>query len=143
MQVSDLMTDKVKIISADATIRQTAQTMAAINVGALPVAQDRKLVGMLTDRDITVRAVAQGLDPETTLAGQVMTTDVFTVPAEQEVTEAARAMRDKQVRRAPVLDSDQRLIGIVSLGDLAVKSGDAALSGEVLKGISQPAAPEL
>jgi CBS domain-containing protein len=143
MQIKDLMTDKVRAVGADATVRRAAEEMATINVGALPVAQDRKLVGMLTDRDIALRVVAQGKDPETTPAKLVMTPDVFTVLADQDVAEAARAMRDKKVRRVPVLDSGQQIVGIVSLADLAAKSGDPGLSGEVLKGISRPAVPKL
>lgn len=143
MQVRELMTEKVKAVEADATVRQAATEMASINVGALPVARERKLVGMLTDRDITVRVVGQGLDPETTIVEKVMTPEVFTVTADQDVADAARIMRDKQMRRAPVMDNENRLVGIVSLGDLAAKSGDPSLSGEALRGISQPAEPQL
>jgi CBS domain-containing protein len=143
MQVKELMTEKVRAVGADATVRQAAQEMAQSNVGALPVARDRKLVGMVTDRDITVRALGKGLNPDETTVEQVMSSDVLTLSADQDVADAGRAMRDRQIRRAPVMNDDQQLVGIISLGDLAVKSGDAQLIGEVLKGISEPAAPNL
>ncbi len=143
MKIKELMTEKVRAIDADATVRQAASGMASIDVGALPVAREGKIVGMITDRDITVRVVGEGRDPESTLTGQVMTPDVFTVSVDDDVTDAARAMRDKQVRRAPVMDNDQRLVGMFSVGDLAAKSGDVNLAGDVLKGISKPAAPNL
>ena len=143
MQVKELMTREVKGIGADATVRQAARQMAAINVGALPVARDQKLVGMLTDRDITVRVLGENLNPDETAVEKVMTPEVFTLSEDQDVSDAGKAMRDKQVRRAPVLNSEKKLVGIVSLGDLAVKSGDPALSGEVLKGVSEPAAPKV
>jgi CBS domain-containing protein len=143
MKIKELMTDKVRAIGADATVRQAAGEMASIDIGALPVTREGKIVGMITDRDIAVRAVGEGLDPESTPTGKVMTPDVFTVSADEDVTEAARVMRDKQVRRVPVMDKDQRLVGMFSVADLAAKSGDPNLCGEVLKGISEPAAPNL
>ncbi len=143
MLIKEVMTNRVRAVAADSTVRQTAAEMAAINVGALPVARGQKLVGMITDRDIAVRLVGEGLDAEATTAEQIMSPDVFTVAAEQDIIDAARAMRDRQVRRAPVIDNDQRLVGIVSLGDIAAKGKDLGLSGEVLEGISQPAAPNL
>ncbi|MCO6436563.1 MAG: CBS domain-containing protein [Phycisphaerae bacterium] len=143
MQVKETMTNRVKAISADATVRQAAEEMAAINVGVLPVARDQMLVGMLTDRDITIRVVGQGLDPNKTLAGDAMTSGVLTVREDQEIEEVVQAMREKQIRRAPVLDANQRLVGIVSLGDLAAKGGDLELSGAALKGVSEPAEPNL
>lgn len=143
MQVKETMTNRVKAISADATVRQAAEEMAAINVGVLPVARDQMLVGMLTDRDITIRVVGQGLDPNKTLAGDAMTSGVLTVREDQEIEEVVQAMREKQIRRAPVLDANQRLVGIVSLGDLAAKGGDLELCGAALKGVSEPAEPNL
>ncbi len=143
MQVRELMTNKVRAIKTDTTIRQAAKEMASTDVGVLPVSRDKKLVGMLTDRDITVRVIGQDKNPDDTSAEQVMTSDVFTVSEDQDVSIAGQAMRDKQIRRAPVVNKDGQLVGIVSLGDFAVKSGDTKLSGEVLKGVSQPSAPNL
>lgn len=143
MQVKELMTDKIRAVDAESTIRQAAKGMADANVGALPVARERKLVGMLTDRDITVRVVGEGLDPDSTTVGQAMTPEVFTLSENQDVAEAARSMRDRQVRRAPVMNGEGQVVGIVSLGDFAVKAGNPELSGEVLRGISEPAAPNV
>lgn len=143
MQVKELMTQKVRAVGADASIRQAAREMATTDVGVLPVARDRKLVGMLTDRDITVRVLGADLDPDQTTVGTIMTPDVFTLSANQDIAEAGKAMRDKQVRRAPVMNEDGQLVGIISLGDLATKGDDHDLTGDVLKGISQPAAPNV
>ncbi len=143
MQVKELMTREVKGIPTTATVRQAAQKMAAINVGALPVARDQKLVGMLTDRDITVRVLGENLNPDETTVEKVMTPDVFTLSEDQDVSDAGKDMRDQQVRRAPVTNSNGQLVGIVSLGDLALKYDDPQLSGHVLKGISEPAAPRV
>lgn len=143
MQVREVMTEKVRAIGINATVRQAAREMATTNVGALPVAEDRKLVGMLTDRDITVRVIGKDLNPDATKVGEVMSSEVFTVSANQDVEDAGKALRDHQVRRAPVMDDNQQLVGIISLGDLATKGGNAALSGDVLAGISEPAAPNL
>lgn len=143
MQVKEVMTDKVRAVGADATVRQAAEEMAQTDIGVLPIARDRKLVGMLTDRDIVVRVLGQGRNPDTTTVGEVMSSDIFTVAAEQDIAEAGQAMRDKQVRRAPVLNSDQQLVGIVALADFAVKGDDPALTGDVLRGVSEPAKPHL
>jgi CBS domain-containing protein len=141
MQVKELMTTKVKVIGPETTVQEAARQMAASDVGALPVAQDGKIVGMLTDRDIAVRVLGKGLDPTSTIAGQVMTKDIFAVQPEQDVTEAARGLQKRLVRRAPVIDKEQHLVGIISLGDLAAKHEDAALSGGVLRGIAQSGTP--
>jgi CBS domain-containing protein len=143
MQVRELMTSEVRAVDAAATVRQAAKGMAEADVGALPVAKDRKLVGMLTDRDITVRVIGEGLNPDHTTVGEIMSGEVFTLSADEEIAEAAKRMRDRQVRRAPVMNSEGQLVGIVSLGDFAVKGPDAAVTGEALKGISQPAAPNV
>jgi CBS domain-containing protein len=134
------MTHNVECIPPDATLQEAAQRMEALDVGPLPVSEDGRLVGMLTDRDITVRATAQGLDPKTTTVRQVLTPRVLYCFEDQDVEGAARLMEAQQVRRLVVLSGDKRLVGIVSLGDLAVETDDEHLAGEALQAVSQPVA---
>jgi len=99
------------------------------------------LVGMLTDRDITVRAVAKGCDPKTTTVREAMTPNIAYSFEDQDVQEAVRIMEECQIRRLPILNRHKRLVGIVSLGDLAVSTGEQARAGEVLKHVSEPTEP--
>jgi CBS domain-containing protein len=115
--------------------------MRARDIGALPVCEDDRVVGVVTDRDITVRATAEGRGPKKTKVRDVMTWDIVCVPEDQTVQDAARLMEERQVRRVLVLNHDQRLVGIVSLGDLAVGTGQERLAGEVLKRVSEPSGP--
>jgi CBS domain-containing protein len=142
MQLREIMTLDVAVTRPDATLAEAAEQMKALDVGLLPVCDGDYLVGMLTDRDITVRAAAAGSDPTTTLVVDTMTPDVVSCYADQEVEEAARVMQQKQIRRLLVLDRDQRLVGIVSLGDLALQTGDQQLAGEVVERVSEPSAPK-
>ena len=142
MKVSEVMTRGAECTRPDASLREAAGRMKALDVGSLPVCGDSdRLVGMLTDRDITVRAVADGQDPKTARVQDVMTPDIIYCFEDQDVREAARLMEQQQVRRLAVLNRDKRLVGIVSLGDLAVKAGDEQLSGEALEQVSEPAQP--
>jgi len=102
------------------------------------VCENDRLVGMVTDRDITVRAVAEGCDPRTATVKEVMTPDVFYCFEDQDVQQAANLMKQNQVRRLVVLNRDKRLVGIVSLGDLAVETGDEHLTGRTLEEVSLP-----
>jgi CBS domain-containing protein len=137
MQVKEIMTRDVKTVAPHDTLQAAAATMKLLDVGLLPVCQGDRLLGMVTDRDITVRAVADGADAGSHRVRDVMTTDVVFCYEEQDVHEAAQLMRDKQIRRLVVLSGDQRLVGIVSLGDLAVQTGDEQLAGETLENVSQ------
>jgi CBS domain-containing protein len=142
MQVQDVMTSGVECADPDMTLQQAAQKMQQLDVGLLPVCGNRdKLVGMVSDRDIVIRGVASGKDPRTTEVREVMTPEVLYCFDDQDVTEAAQMMTENQIRRLVVLNRDKRLAGIVSLGDLAVDSGDAELVGNALAGVSEPAAP--
>ena len=142
MQVSEVMTRGVECIRPDDNIVTAAQKMKDLDVGALPVCgTDDRLQGMITDRDVTVRATAGCCDPGGTCVRDVMTPNVIYVFEDQDVTEAARLMRENQVRRLVVLNRGKRLVGIVSLGDLAVDSRDDELTGATLEAISEPAAP--
>lgn len=135
MQVSKVMTRDVKIASPDDTLQRAAQLMSEGDFGILPVGENDRLVGMLTDRDITVRAVAQGKAPAQCHVRDVMSHDIKYIYEDETLEDAARNMSELQVRRLPVLNRDKRLVGIVSLGDLALKSTRPAASA--LKEVSQ------
>ena len=135
MNVSDVMTREVQVASPEQSIRDAAQLMMRIDAGTVPVGENEKLVGMLTDRDITVRAVAKGLGPETPVR-EIMSADVKYCFEDQPVEEVARNMADIQVRRLPVVNREKRLVGILSLGDLAVRSNCS--TDETLRGVSTP-----
>jgi CBS domain-containing protein len=139
MQLKEIMTRKVKTVRPDSTLTEAANIMLAEDVGSLPVSDDAKIVGIVTDRDITIRGTAKGLDPKQTKVSEVMTRDIHTCPAGYDVKEASKLMEDKQIRRLVIMDTDDRPIGIVSLGDLALHVRDEQLSGETLREISRPA----
>lgn len=136
MKVRDLMTRDVRVASPDETLQHAATIMVALDAGILPVAENGRLVGMITDRDIAVNGVAIGKGPDATV-GEVMTRDVKYCYDDQEINEITDNMAEIQVRRLPVLSRDKRLVGIVSLGDIAqLHSGASA--GEALVGITEP-----
>jgi CBS-domain-containing membrane protein len=115
--------------------------MKILNVGSLPVCHEDRLIGIITDRDMAIRAVADGMDPASTQVEAVMTRGVTCCFDDQEISEAADMMEKKQIRRLVVLNHDNRLVGIVSLGDLAVRGRDDELSAEALEQISEETAP--
>jgi CBS domain-containing protein/sporulation protein YlmC with PRC-barrel domain len=141
VKVKDIMTRNVEVVHPEATLWEAAQKMAALDVGPLPVCNGDQLMGMLTDRDITVRATAQGRDPKTTRVHEVMTPEVVYVFEDDDVSEAAQIMMEQQVRRLVVFNQSKQLAGIISLGDLAVHTGDAQQAGETLEGVSEPSEP--
>ena len=142
MKVKDVMTQGVECARPRDSIAHAAERMRGLDVGSLPVCGDEdKLVGMITDRDITIRATAGACDAKATPVGDVMTLGIVFCFEDQNVEDAARLMEDNQIRRLAVLNRDKRLVGIVSLGDLAVKTGDDHLSGEALERVSEPALP--
>jgi CBS domain-containing protein len=128
------MTAEVVVASPDDDLMRAAQLMESNDFGSLPIGEDGRLIGMLTDRDITIRGVARGLGPDAKVR-EVMTTDVECVRDTDSVAEAAARMEDMQVRRLPVVDDDDKLVGIVSLGDLAT-GGAEEESKAALKEIS-------
>ncbi|HET7009322.1 MAG TPA: CBS domain-containing protein [Anaerolineales bacterium] len=141
MKVRDVMTRQVEVIHPQSGLQQAAMTMRKLDVGALPVVKDGRLRGIVTDRDITVRAVAESRDLSTTLVDDVMSRDVLSVREDDDVETAAQVMADRQVRRLPVLDRDGRLTGILSMADLAVDVGDTRVTEKAIEGVSQPAKP--
>ena len=136
MKVSDKMTRKVRVASPDDTIQQAARIMAEADAGVLPVGQDDRLVGMITDRDIAVRGVAQGKGLDTKVR-EVMTAEVKYCFEDEDLDHVARNMGEQQVRRLPVMNRDNRLVGILSLGDIAMGEG-AQPAGDALAGVSRP-----
>ena len=141
MKVSELMTPEVELVRPDDTLHTAAQMMADLDTGALPVSENDRLVGMITDRDITVRAVAKGRDPDKTTVRDAMSEHIRYCFDDDETEEVAQKMSQWHIRRLPVLNREKRLVGIVSLGDLAVDA-DAGEAGEVLERVSQPARPD-
>jgi CBS domain-containing protein len=137
MKVRDLMTQKVEFINADATIQETAEKMKELDVGALPVIIADETVGMITDRDIVVRVVAHGLDPEKSHVSDAITEGVTFCNETDDIKYVARLMEDRQIRRVVVKDGQGNVNGIVSLGDLATSAGQQ-LSGEVVQEVSKP-----
>lgn len=136
MRVCDAMTPSVQLCTPQDSIRDAAEAMTALNVGLLPVADNDRLVGMISDRDIATRGVAMGRGPDA-LVRDVMTVDVKYCFEDQDLDEITRNMADIQVRRLPVLNRHKQLVGIIALGDIAVsKAGDGATTA--LCGISQP-----
>jgi CBS domain-containing protein len=141
MQVRDVMTKNVEVIRPEDTLRDAAQKMKELDVGAMPVCDGERLVGMLTDRDITIRAVADGLDPNQTTAQQTMTPEIYYCFDNQNIEDAALIMMENQIRRLPILNNEKKLVGMVSLGDVAVDTRDDELSGSTLEEISKPSKP--
>ncbi len=138
MKVRNITTRDPQCIGPDASICDAARKMRTLDVGLLPVCDDDRLAGTITDRDIAIRGVADGLDPHTTTVRQVMSPGVICCSEDDDVEVAARLMEDKQIRRLPVLNDQGRLVGIVSLGDLAVRTRQDELVGEVLGRVSEP-----
>jgi CBS domain-containing protein len=141
MKVNQITTRDPVVIHPDAVLVEAAQKMKSLDIGMLPICDGDRLVGTITDRDITVRAVAQGCDPKIARVRDVMTPEVIYCFEDEDVKEAAKKMEDKQVRRLPVLNRNKRLVGIVSLGDVAVRTGKEKLAGEALEHISGPRHP--
>jgi CBS domain-containing protein len=142
MDLRDIMTRNVEVVSAGASLKDAAKKMKDLDVGLIPVCDGDRLKGVLTDRDITIRATADGRDPSKTKVSEVMSTDLAYCLEDQEVEEAVSVMEARQIRRLPIVNQDKRLIGIISLADIAVHVGDRDLSGETLEEISAPAEPK-
>lgn len=138
MKIRDVMTPDAVAAHPETTLMAAAEMMRLLNVGSLPVVEGERVVGILTDRDIVVRGLALGFNPRTAFVADVMTRNVQTCSVDDDVEDVAHQMRDLQVRRLLVVDERERLLGIVSLGDLAMEMEDQRLAGRVLEGISEP-----
>jgi len=142
MELRDIMTRNVEVVNGNASLKEAAAKMKKLDVGLIPVCDGDRLKGLLTDRDITIRATANGRDPSKTKVSEVMSTDIAYCLEDQAVDEAVILMEARQIRRLPILNQDKQLVGIVSLADIAVHVGDRDLTGETLEEISEPAEPK-
>jgi CBS domain-containing protein len=136
MKVRDIMTNEVATATLDSTVEDIAGMMKEEDTGAIPVVDDGELAGIVTDRDIVIRCIAEGKDPAETTVEDILTEELHTIEPDADVDEAARLMSDRQIRRLPVVEQGE-LIGVISLGDIAVKQGDADTVGESLQDISE------
>lgn len=136
MKVREAMTTEVQLCTPEDTLKDAAEAMMALNVGLLPVTDNERLVGMITDRDIVIRGVARGRGPDA-LVGEVMTEDVRYCFEDQDLNEVSHNMGELQVRRLPVVNKDKQLVGIIALGDIA-RSTPGNGTAEALQQISQP-----
>lgn len=139
--LKEIMTPQVEMIPANTSLRAAAQRMKSLEVGLLPVAVDDDLAGVVTDRDIVIRGVAEGCDPAQTDVQAVMTDRALSMRQDTPVDKARAAMEQRQVRRLLVVDDQKKVVGIVSLGDLAVRGGKE-IGGEVLQKVSDPSQPD-
>ena len=136
MKVSEVMTRDVQTVSPDQPVQQAASFMLSADAGSIPVSQGDRLIGMITDRDIAVRGVAKGYGPDTPVR-ELMTDDIVTARLDDDTDDIAARMSSAQVRRLPVIDDQERLCGIVSLGDLTQKGSDSAAE-QALEGVTEP-----
>jgi len=136
MKVSECMTSQVETVSADQTVQEAAKFMLQADAGSIPVVEGDRLIGMITDRDIAVRGIAKGNGPDTPVR-ELMTDDLIVARDDDDVEEVARKMSSAQVRRLPVIDAEERLCGIVSLGDLS-READDGTAEQALQGVTQP-----
>jgi CBS domain-containing protein len=140
MKVHEIMTAHARCVGPDNNLVEAAGLMRELDVGALPVCEEDRLIGIVTDRDLALRGIADGKDPNTTFVRDVMTTSVAWAFADQEVEEVVRLMEERQIRRVPVMSREKRLVGIVALGDIAISSSPA-FSGMALRDVSEPREP--
>lgn len=138
MKVSDIMCRDVTTIKLGTTLREAAQLMKQHDIGSLPVTDDDRIKGMLTDRDIVVRALADGKNPEEVRAADAMTQKIQYIFEDEDIAQAAERMKSQQIRRLVVLNRDKRLVGFVSLGDLARDADDERMTGDVTRRVSEP-----
>ncbi len=135
--IREVMTSNPQGVETSAPVAEAARIMRDQDVGPVPVLEGGRLVGMLTDRDITIRVVAEGRDPQSTTVGEIASRDLVTVDPEQPLAEAARLMATNQVRRLPVVEEDGRLVGILAQADVATEGGDEDTTGRMVEEISR------
>jgi len=142
MRIRDIMTKQVRSLKGDQTLVDAARLMQELDVGVVPiVGNNNDLAGVITDRDIVVRCIAFGKDPNMTRIDSIMTKDAVTITSDIDVRDAARIMSDEKVRRLPVVDG-MRLVGMISLGDLAANVNSDMMAGDVLEDVSKPIGPK-
>ena len=141
MRIGDVMTRGVELVTPEASLEAVAVKMRDRGVGLIPVCENDRLIGVITDRDVTVRATAQGRAPQHTRVREGMTPQVLDCYEDQSLAEAANLMEQKAIRRLIVLNRQKRLVGIISIDDLAAVPGEEALVGEVLEHVAEPRPP--
>lgn len=142
MQLKDVMTKNPKVLPVNATVRDAAKLMKEIDSGIVPVIENNRLAGVVTDRDIVTRLIAEDRSPNDTRVEKVMTDKVYFCYEDQDVKDAAKLMSEKQVRRIPIVNRQHELVGIISMGDLAVDVNKDKLTGQTLEDVSKPAKPD-
>ena len=140
--IREVMSSDVEVINPNDTLRDAAEKMRSLNVGPLPVCDGQRILGMITDRDIVVRAIALGRDPNTTQVADAMSSGIEYCFDDDNTDGVLRRMKEKQIRRMIVVDRNKKLVGIVSLGDLSGEVSEAKV-GEALEGISEPSSPNI
>jgi CBS domain-containing protein len=141
MNVSEIMTSSFEMIDSTDSLREAARKMKSLNVGFLPVQEGTMLIGLVTDRDIVVRGLAEGQDVDSTQVKGIISSEVVYCFEDDSIEEAVRLMEENKIRRLIVVDHDRIPVGVVSLGDIAVKTRQEQLAGEALERISEPAVP--
>ncbi|KGK90744.1 MULTISPECIES: CBS domain-containing protein [unclassified Clostridium] len=142
MKVKDIMTKNVASLNPEDTVEHAAQLMKEYNIGSLPVCNEEKVIGIITDRDIAIRSSAEGENVQKQTVRDIMTSNPVTIKSDIDVEDAARIMSERQIRRLPVIESNN-LVGMLSLGDVSVESGSNETAGEALSNISEPSTPLL
>lgn len=137
MKLRDIMTAQVEVLPPEASILEAAQVMDSKDIGSVPVCDGQRILGLVTDRDITIKVIAKGLDPNQVQLRDIMTSPIIYAFEDQSVEEAGNIMQANQIRRLVVLNRDKKMVGVVALGDMATKT-DPVLSGEALEEISEP-----
>ena len=141
MQIKNIMTTNFEMINSTESITEAAKKMKSLNVGVLPVKEDNKIVGMITDRDMVVRALAENKEAGSVIVKDVMSPEIARCSSEDNIEDAADIMKEKKLRRLIVLNSENAPVGIVSLGDIAAKADSEQLAGQTLEVVSQPCSP--
>ena len=141
MQIREIMTPHVEVVEPNDNLQSAARKMRDLDVGAIPVCIGEKVLGIVTDRDIAIRCVAEGNDPKTTLVGNAMTSDVYWCYDDSNLEEAEKMLCEKQIRRILVMNRDQILVGIVSLGDIATEADKPRNTAHTLEEISRKTVP--
>lgn len=136
--LKEVMTRPVRTAEPDTTLGEIAELMREEDTGAIPICENEKLVGIITDRDIVMRTLAQDIDPSTIHARDIMTSPVVTCYDDEDIEIAAEVMEDKQIRRLVVIDRDEQLVGMVSIGNLAARGGDIPLVGQIIEKVTEP-----
>jgi CBS domain-containing protein len=134
--ISEVMTSNPRTVGSSTSVLEAARLMKTEDVGSVPILEDERLIGVITDRDIAIRVAAEGKDAQSTTVGEIASRDVVTIDPQQNLDEAARLMAQHQVRRLPVVEEDGRLVGIVAQADVA-QAGKDSLTGELVQQISQ------